>query len=97
MTGNEVFKHAVKALDSVVEETLEANGLDRHDIDWLIPHQAHLRIIEATAKRLAMPLDRVVVTVARHGNTSSRSVPSALDGAVRWGRTQRGPQGLTEA
>ena len=69
MTGNEVFKHAVKALDSVVEETLDANGLDRHDIDWLIPHQANLRIIEATAKRLDMPMERVIVTVDRHGNT----------------------------
>ena len=90
MTGNEVFKHAVKALDSVVEETLEANGLDRHDIDWLIPHQANLRIIEATAKRLDMPMARVVVTVDRHGNTSSGSVPLALDEAVRSGKVERG-------
>ena len=97
MTGNEVFKYAVKALDSVVEETLEANGLDRHDIDWLIPHQANLRIIEATAKRLDMPMDRVVVTVDRHGNTSSGSVPLALDEAVRSGRVQRGQLLLLEA
>jgi 3-oxoacyl-[acyl-carrier-protein] synthase-3 len=97
MTGNEVFKHAVKALDSVVEETLEANGLDRHDIDWLIPHQANLRIIEATAKRLDMPMDRVVVTVDKHGNTSSGSVPLALDGAVRAGKVQRGQLVLLEA
>jgi 3-oxoacyl-[acyl-carrier-protein] synthase-3 len=97
MTGNEVFKHAVKALDSVVEETLEANGLDRHDIDWLIPHQANLRIIEATAKRLDMPMERVVVTVDRHGNTSSGSVPLALDEAVRSGRVQRGQLLLLEA
>ena len=97
MTGNEVFKHAVKALDSVVEETLEANGLDRHDIDWLIPHQANLRIIEATAKRLDMPMDRVVVTVDRHGNTSSGSVPLALDEAVRSGKVQRGQLVLLEA
>ncbi len=97
MTGNEVFKHAVKALDSVVEETLEANGLDRHDIDWLIPHQANLRIIEATAKRLDMPMDRVVVTVDKHGNTSSASVPMALDEAVRSGRVQRGQLVLLEA
>ena len=96
MTGNEVFKHAVKALDSVVEETLEANGLDRHDIDWLIPHQANLRIIEATAKRLDMPMDRVVVTVDRHGNTSSGSVPLALDEAVRSGKVQRGQLVLLE-
>jgi 3-oxoacyl-[acyl-carrier-protein] synthase III len=97
MTGNEVFKYAVKALDSVVEETLEANGLDRHDIDWLIPHQANLRIIEATAKRLDMPMERVVVTVDRHGNTSSGSVPLALDEAVRSGRIQRGQLLLLEA
>jgi 3-oxoacyl-[acyl-carrier-protein] synthase-3 len=97
MTGNEVFKHAVKALDSVVEETLEANGLDRHDIDWLIPHQANLRIIEATAKRLDMPMERVIVTVDRHGNTSAGSVPLALDEAVRSGRIQRGQLVLLEA
>ncbi|WP_101926607.1 beta-ketoacyl-ACP synthase III [Luteimonas rhizosphaerae] len=97
MAGSDVFKYAVKALDSVVEETLTANGLDRHDIDWLIPHQANLRIIEATAKRLDMPMDRVVVTVDKHGNTSSGSVPLALDEAVRSGRVQRGQLVLLEA
>ncbi|GAB3354706.1 beta-ketoacyl-ACP synthase III [Lysobacter tyrosinilyticus] len=97
MSGNEVFKHAVKALDSVVEETLEANNLDRHDIDWLIPHQANLRIIEATAKRLDMPMERVIVTVDKHGNTSSGSVPLALDEAVRSGKVQRGQLVLLEA
>ncbi|MDR6992415.1 beta-ketoacyl-ACP synthase III [Luteimonas sp. 3794] len=97
MAGSDVFKYAVKALDSVVEETLLANGLDRHDIDWLIPHQANLRIIEATAKRLDMPMDRVVVTVDKHGNTSSGSVPLALDEAVRSGRVQRGQLLLLEA
>ena len=97
MTGNEVFKHAVKALDSVVEEALAANSLDRHEIDWLIPHQAHLRIIEATAKRLDMPMERVIVTVDRHGNTSSGSVPLALDEAVRSGRVKRGQLVLLEA
>ena len=97
MAGSDVFKYAVKALDSVVEETLEANGLDRHDIDWLIPHQANLRIIEATAKRLDMPMERVVVTVDRHGNTSSGSVPLALDEAVRSGKVQRGQLLLLEA
>ena len=91
MIGNEVFKHAVKALDAVVEETLAANGLDRHDIDWLIPHQANLRIIEATAKRLDMPMERVVVTVDKHGNTSSGSVPLALDVAVRSGKVAARP------
>lgn len=97
MTGNEVFKHAVKALDAVVDEALESSGLDRGAIDWLVPHQANLRIIEATAKRLAMPMDRVVVTVDRHGNTSSGSVPLALDEAVRSGRVQRGQLLLLEA
>ncbi|MCD9031067.1 ketoacyl-ACP synthase III [Luteimonas sp. Y-2-2-4F] len=97
MTGNEVFKYAVKALDSVVEETLAENGLDRHDIDWLIPHQANLRIIEATARRLDMPMERVVVTVDKHGNTSSGSVPLALDEAVRSGRVERGQLLLLEA
>ncbi len=97
MTGNEVFKHAVKALDSVVEEALDANGLSREDIDWLIPHQANLRIIEATAKRLAMPMERVIVTVDRHGNTSSGSVPLALDETVRTGKIQRGQLVLLEA
>jgi len=97
MTGNDVFKYAVKALDSVVEETLAANGIDRHAIDWLIPHQANLRIIEATAKRLDMPMERVIVTVDRHGNTSSGSVPLALDEAVRSGKVQRGQLLLLEA
>ncbi len=97
MTGNEVFKVAVKTLDAVVEETLAANGLDKHDIDWLIPHQANLRIIQATAKRLDMPMERVIVTVDRHGNTSSGSVPLALDEAIRSGRVQRGQLLLLEA
>ncbi|MEZ5485915.1 MAG: 3-oxoacyl-[acyl-carrier-protein] synthase III C-terminal domain-containing protein, partial [Lysobacteraceae bacterium] len=97
MTGNEVFKVAVKTLDAVVEETLDANGLQKSDIDWLIPHQANLRIISATAKRLAMPMERVIVTVDRHGNTSSGSVPLALDEAVRSGKVQRGELLLLEA
>ncbi|MBS0230813.1 MAG: ketoacyl-ACP synthase III [Proteobacteria bacterium] len=97
MTGNEVFKHAVKALDAVVDEALESNGLERSALDWLVPHQANLRIIEATAKRLAMPMERVIVTVDRHGNTSSGSVPLALDEAVRSGRVERGQLLLLEA
>ena len=97
MKGNDVFKYAVKALDGVVDETLEANGLSKQDLDWLIPHQANLRIIEATAKRLEMSMDSVVVTVDNHGNTSSGSVPSALDEAVRSGRVQRGQLVLLEA
>jgi 3-oxoacyl-[acyl-carrier-protein] synthase III len=97
MTGNEVFKVAVKTLDSVVEETLAANGLSKSDLDWLIPHQANLRIITATAKRLEMSMDHVVVTVDRHGNTSAASVPLALDEAVRSGKIQRGELLLLEA
>lgn len=97
MQGREVFKVAVKTLDRVVEETLEANRLDRHQLDWLIPHQANLRIIEATAKRLDMPMDRVIVTVDKHANTSAASVPLALDYAVRSGKVQRGQLLLLEA
>ena len=97
MAGSDVFKYAVKALDSVVDEALEANGIDKAQLDWLIPHQANLRIIEATAKRLAMPMDRVVLTVHKHGNTSAASVPLALDEAVRTGKVQRGQLVLMEA
>lgn len=97
MRGSDVFKIAVKTLDRVVEETLAANNMDRTQIDWLIPHQANLRIIQATAKRLEMPMDRVIVTVDKHGNTSSGSVPLALDFAVRSGKVQRGQTVLLEA
>ncbi|HKE48028.1 MAG TPA: beta-ketoacyl-ACP synthase III [Rhodanobacteraceae bacterium] len=97
MTGNEVFKVAVKTLDRIVGETLEAANMHESDVDWLIPHQANLRIIEATAKRLKLSMDRVVVTVDRHGNTSSGSVPLALDEAVRSGKIQRGQTVLLEA
>ena len=97
MTGNDVFKVAVKTLDAVVEETLSANNLQKSDIDWLVPHQANLRIITATAKRLDMPMDRVIVTVDKHGNTSSASVPMALDHAVRSGKIQPGQMVLMEA
>ena len=97
MTGNEVFKVAVKTLDRIVGETLEAAGLQESDVDWLIPHQANLRIIEATARRLGLSMDRVIVTVDRHGNTSSGSVPLALDEAVRSGKIQRGQTILLEA
>ena len=97
MQGNEVFKRAVRALGGIVDQTLEANGLAREDIDWLVPHQANYRIIEATARRLRMPMERVVVTVDRHGNTSAGSVPLALDEAVRDGRIDRGDLLLLEA
>ena len=97
MKGNEVFKVAVNTLGRIVDETLEANGLDKQDIDWLIPHQANIRIIQATAKRLEMPMERVVLTVQDHGNTSAASVPMALDVAVRDGRIKAGDLLLLEA
>ncbi|MEO5362879.1 MAG: ketoacyl-ACP synthase III [Magnetococcus sp. DMHC-8] len=97
MRGNEVFKQAVKALEGIVDETLTANGLAKSQIDWLVPHQANIRIIHSTAKRLGMSMDRVVMTVDRHGNTSAASVPLALDEAVRDGRIQPGQLLLLEA
>mgnify|MGYP003347627363 FL=1 len=97
MAGNEVFKVAVKSLGSIVDETLAANGLDKSAIDWLVPHQANIRIIQATAKKLEMPMERVIVTVQEHGNTSAASVPLALDAGVRDGRIQRGDLILLEA
>ena len=97
MRGNEVFKVAVRTLGRIVEETLDANELDRSDLTWLIPHQANLRIITAMARMLEMNMDQVVVTVDRHGNTSAASVPLALDEAVRDGRIQRGDLLLLEA
>ncbi len=97
MAGNEVFKVAVTELAHIVDETLEANQLDREALDWLVPHQANLRIISATAKKLGMSMDSVVVTLDRHGNTSAASVPSALDEAVRDGRIKRGQLVLLEA
>jgi 3-oxoacyl-[acyl-carrier-protein] synthase-3 len=97
MAGNEVFKIAVKSLGSIVDETLAANNLDKSAIDWLVPHQANIRIIQATAKKLDMPMEKVIVTVAEHGNTSSASVPLALDAGVRDGRIQRGQLLLLEA
>ncbi|MAX50536.1 MAG: 3-oxoacyl-ACP synthase [Methylophaga sp.] len=97
MQGNEVFKVAVKTLSSIVDETLEANQLDKSDIDWLIPHQANIRIIAATARKLQMSMDHVVVTVDKHGNTSAASIPLALDVAVRDGRIKRGETLLFEA
>jgi 3-oxoacyl-[acyl-carrier-protein] synthase III len=97
MQGNEVFKQAVKALGQIVDETLEANNLSREQLDWLVPHQANIRIIKSTAKRLKMDIDRVVLTIEKHGNTSAASVPIALDTAVRDGRIQPGQLVLLEA
>ncbi|MCW9687943.1 beta-ketoacyl-ACP synthase III [Proteus terrae] len=97
MAGNEVFKVAVRELAHIVDETLEANKIDKSELDWLVPHQANLRIISATAKKLDMTMDKVVVTLDRHGNTSAASVPTALDEAVRDNRIQRGQLILLEA
>ncbi|ACJ29765.1 3-oxoacyl-(acyl-carrier-protein) synthase III [Shewanella piezotolerans WP3] len=97
MKGNDVFKVAVTQLSHVVTETLRQNNIEKSDIDWLVPHQANFRIIKATAKKLDMSLDKVVLTLAKHGNTSAASVPIALDEAVRDGRIQRGQMILLEA
>ena len=97
MTGNEVFKVAVKTLGNVASEALEANGVDKSELDWLVPHQANIRIIQATAKRLDLPMEKVIQTVQDHGNTSAASVPMALDVGVRDGRIQRGQLVLMEA
>ncbi len=97
MQGNEVFKVAVNTLGRIVDETLEVNGLKKSDIQWLVPHQANIRIIAATAKKLGISMDHVVVTVDRHGNTSAASIPLAFDQAVRDGRIQRGETILMEA
>jgi len=97
MEGNAVFKMAVNTLDQIVDETLTANGMQKSDVDWLVPHQANIRILQATAKKLDMDLDKVVVTVDKHGNTSAASIPLALDTAVRDGRIKRGDVILMEA
>ncbi len=97
MEGNPVFKMAVNTLDQIVDETLIANNMQKSDIDWLVPHQANIRILQATAKKLDMSMERVVVTVDKHGNTSAASIPLALDTAVRDGRIQRGDVILMEA
>lgn len=97
MRGNEIFKVAVKTLENIVDETLEANGLSCSAIDWLVPHQANIRIIQATAKRLGMPMEKVILTLEDHGNTSAASVPLALDTAVRDGRIKRGDLLMLEA
>ncbi len=97
MNGKEVFRHAVHRLAEVVEEALAANGLKPGDIDWLVPHQANQRILDSTARRLGLPSERVVSTIARHGNTSAASIPLALAAAVDDGRVRPGQLVLTEA
>lgn len=97
MKGNDVFKVAVSRLSEIVTQTLEANGIDKSELDWLVPHQANYRIINATARKLSMSLDKVILTLDRHGNTSAASVPIAFDEGVRDGRIQRGHLVLLEA
>lgn len=97
MKGNEVFKVAVRTLGRIVDETLEHNHMSKDDLDWLIPHQANYRIISATAKKLGMTMDQVIITVDRYGNTSAGSVPMALDYAVKSGKVKRGEMLMLEA
>ena len=97
MAGAEVFKVAVSMLARAVEEALAANGLSKDALTWLVPHQANIRIIQATARKIGLPMERTIVTVADHGNTSSASVPLALDVGVRDGRIKRGDLLLLEA
>jgi 3-oxoacyl-[acyl-carrier-protein] synthase III len=97
MAGSEVFKIAVTNLGKAVEEALAANGLERSAVDWLVPHQANVRIIRAAARRLDLPMEKVIVTVQDHGNTSTASIPLALDVGVRDGRIRRGDLMLLEA
>jgi 3-oxoacyl-[acyl-carrier-protein] synthase-3 len=97
MTGNEVFKVAVKTLGNVATEVLEKAGIEQEELDWLVPHQANIRIIQATAKRLDLPMDKVILTVQDHGNTSAASVPMALDVGIRDGRIKKGQLVLMEA
>ncbi len=97
MQGNEVFKVAVNTLGGIVDETLSSNNFEKKDIDWLVPHQANIRIISATAKKLDMSMSKVIVTIDQHGNTSAASVPLALDVAVRDGRIRRGDKLLLQA
>jgi 3-oxoacyl-[acyl-carrier-protein] synthase-3 len=97
MEGKEVFKLAVKKLDEIVDQTLNKAGFKKSDIDWLIPHQANIRIIQATAKRLELPMERVYLTIEKHGNTSAASIPLALDEAIRKNVVKRGEILMLEA
>lgn len=97
MSGREVYKLAVTKLDEIVDQTLEKAGLDKSEIDWLIPHQANIRIIQSTAKRLNLPMEKVLLTIQEHGNTSAASIPLALDAGVRRGSVRRGQVLMLEA
>jgi 3-oxoacyl-[acyl-carrier-protein] synthase-3 len=97
MNGKEVFRHAVQRLAEVVDEVLDRHNLTGRDVDWLVPHQANKRIIDGVCRKLALPADRVVMTIERHANTSAASVPLALSEAVHDGRIRRGDLVLLEA
>jgi 3-oxoacyl-[acyl-carrier-protein] synthase-3 len=97
MKGREVFRHAVVNLASVMEEALAGTGFTSADVDWVVPHQANARILDATARKLGLPAEKVIVTVDQHANTSAASVPLALDTAVRDGRIKRGDLLVLEA
>ena len=97
MEGKEVFRHAVTKLSEVIQEALDANGLEADAIDWVVPHQANRRIMEGMARKFGLPVDRVVITIEDHANTSAASIPLALDQAVRDGRIQPGNLVLLEA
>jgi 3-oxoacyl-[acyl-carrier-protein] synthase-3 len=96
MDGQAVFKLAVSVLEQVANEVLDAAGMQASQVDWLIPHQANIRIMQGTAKKLGLPLEKMVVTVDRHGNTSAASIPLALDESMRDGRIQPGQHILME-
>ena len=97
MKGREVFRHAVINLAEVMGEVLEGAGLSPADVDWVVPHQANARILDATAKKLGLPAEKIVVTVDRHANTSAASIPLAFDTAIRDGRIKRGDLVVLEA
>ncbi len=96
MSGNEVFKIAVSRLSSIAEETLKKANMSSDDLDWMVPHQANIRIISAVAKRIKTPMSKVIVTLENQGNTSAASIPLALDTAVRDGRIKKGDSLLME-
>ena len=97
MQGNQVFKMAVNTLDAIVDQTLDANQLKKSDIDWLVPHQANIRILDATAKKLSMSMDKVIVTIDKHGNTSAASIPLAFDEGIKAKKIKKGQIVLMEA
>lgn len=96
MQGNELFRVVINILGQIIDETLTVNGIETHQIDWLIPHQANIRIIQAVAKKLQLPMEKVIITIEDQGNTSAASIPLALDFGIRDGRIKRGDTLLFE-